>query len=328
MWDWIEWFFLSQDETKQEFLKWTAIICIALSIYMHIQRRRQVTLFLNKERQTVQIVDIKELSHDTKRYRLSLGDGSTVLGLPTGKHLVIYVPNPASCLSSGKWNGKDDPDKGKEELERKYTPVSGNETPGHVDLVVKTYRPGTFRMPDGREVKWEDGGKGGQFLDQKKVGDCVDIRGPVGINEYLGKGEFKVPGRTVTVKEVGMLAGGTGLTPMLQVVTAALRDEGDTTRFTLVYANKTEGDILCRDLIEEAERSSGGRFKVHYTLDFPPEGWKQKAGFITADMIKECLPAPSTDTLVLMCGPPPMIEHACKKNLEALGYSKSSMVSF
>lgn len=50
--------------------------------------------------------------------------------------------------------------------------------------------------------------------------------------------------------------------------------------------------------------------------------------FITADMIKEVLPPPGDDTLVLMCGPPPMIEFACKKNLEALGYPKTSMVNF
>lgn len=326
---WIEWFFLSQDETKQEVLKWTAIICIALSIYLHIARRRaEPKEFLNKERQRVQVADVKELSHDTKRIRLSLGDASTVLGLPVGKHLVVYLPNPASCLSSGNWNGKPDPDKGKEEIERKYTPVTGNETPGYVDLVVKVYRPGTVRMPDGKEAAWADGGKGSLFLDSKQPGDYVEIKGPVGVNEYLGRGAFKLPGRSLTVKHVGMLAGGTGLTPMLQVVQAALRDPEDTCKFSLIYANKTEEDILCRDLLEEAAKSSNGRFTLHYTLDFPPAGWQHKSGFITANMIKECLPPPSEETLVLMCGPPPMVEFACKKNLEALGYAKTSMVAF
>jgi len=324
----VEWL-LSDEPVKQECLKWAAIICIALSIYLHYKGwNEELKEFLNKERQKVEILDIKELSHDTKRFRLSLGNDKTILGLPVGKHLVVYVPNPAHCLSSGKWNGKEDPDKLKEEIERKYTPVTGNETPGYVDLVVKVYRPGTVRMPDGKEVIWEDGGKGSLFLDQKKVGDFLEIKGPVGLNEYLGKGEFKLPGRKAKFKEVGMMAGGTGLTPMLQVVTAALRDPDDGTEFTLLYANKTEGDILCRDLLEEAARGSNGRFKLHYTLDFPPEGWQHKTGFITQEMIKECLPGPSKDTLVLMCGPPPMVEFACKKNLEALGYDKTSMVAF
>lgn len=326
--EWIEWFFFSDDEVKQEVLKYAACICIGLSLYLHFKRRSEVTEFLTKERQRVEILDVKELSHDTKRVRLSLGDNRTILGLPVGKHLVVYAPNPAQCLTKGSWNGKQDPDNGKEEVERKYTPVTGNETPGYVDLVVKVYRPGTFHMSDGKEVTWEDGGKVSLYLDQKKPGDFIEIKGPVGLNEYLGKGEFKLPGRTVKVKEVGMLAGGTGLTPMLQVVTAALRDEGDTCNFTLIYANKTEGDILCRDLLEQAERDSDGRFKVHYTLDFPPAEWQQLSGFITPEMIKGCLPSPSKETLVLMCGPPPMIEFACKANLELLGYPKESMVVF
>lgn len=284
--------------------------------------------FLTKERQKVEIVDVKELSHDTKRVRLSLGRDRTILGLPVGKHIVVYAPNPETCCSKGTWNGKPDPDKGSNEVERKYTPVTGNETPGYCDLVIKVYRPGTVRMPDGQEVKWEDGGKGSLYLDQKKAGDFMEIKGPVGLNEYFGKGRFKVPGREVTVKSVGMLAGGTGLTPMLQVVTAALQDPGDECRFTLIYANKTEADILCHDLLEEAVERSKGRFVVHYTLDFPPKGWPHMSGFITADMIKKHFPGPSEHTLILMCGPPPMIQFACKKNLEALGYSKASMVAF
>ena len=76
------------------------------------------------------------------------------------------------------------------------------------------------------------------------------------------------------------------------------------------------------------EDTKNGRFKVYYTLDFPPEGWKGMTGFISQDMIKECLPTPSQDTLFLMCGPPPMIQFACKQNLEAFGYDKGSVLAF
>ena len=44
-----------------------------------------------------------------------------------------------------------------------------------------------------------------------------------------------------------MIAGGTGLTPMLQIIYAVLRDERDSvTTLHLLLANQTEGDILCR----------------------------------------------------------------------------------
>lgn len=49
-------------------------------------------------------------------------------------------------------------------------------------------------------------------------------------------------------------------------------------------------------------------------------GWKYSSGFISAEMIQEHLFPPGSDTLVLMCGPPPMINYACNPNLEKLGY--------
>jgi len=299
---------------------------VALGVFFLIRGRAPKT-FLNKERQRIQIIDVTSVSHDTKRLRLSLGGKSTILGLPVGKHLVLFAPNPPQCVSSGQWNGKPDSEKGIE-IQRKYTPVTGNATLGYVDLVVKIYRPGVTKMPDGREVQWDDGGKMSLYLDSKKPGDYIDIKGPVGLNEYLGRGVFKVPGRTVTVRRVAMMAGGTGLTPMLQVVEAALLDPLDKTEFSMIYANKTEHDILCMGQLEEAVARSGGRFKLHYTLDFPPANWAHKRGFITQDMIMDCLPPPAADMLVLICGPPPMVEFACKRNLEALGYGKDHMVMF
>lgn len=49
--------------------------------------------------------------------------------------------------------------------------------------------------------------------------------------------------------------------------------------------------------------------------------WKYSKGFISADMIKDHLPPPGDDTLILMCGPPAMINFACLPNLDKLGYT-------
>lgn len=50
-------------------------------------------------------------------------------------------------------------------------------------------------------------------------------------------------------------------------------------------------------------------------------GWKYSKGFVSEEMIKDNLYPPSSETLTLMCGPPPMINFACQPNLEKLGYS-------
>lgn len=290
---------------------------------------RGANVLLNRQQQEVKIIAVQELSPDTKCIRLSLGESGTILGLPTGKDIIVYAPNPAKCLESGKWNGRGDPDEGAKEIYRRYTPITGNDTPGYADIIVKIYRPGKVRMADGTEKTWEDGGKMGLYLDSKQVGDSISINGPVGIIEYLGKGSFMLPKRTLSVEKVAMLAGGSGITPMLQIVRAALQDPHDSCEFTLIYANKTESDILLREELEQLAKESEGQFKAYFTLDFPPANWKHRVGFISPEMIRSFLPPSSEKPLVLMCGPPPMVdESGCEQSLRVLGYPKSHMVTF
>lgn len=45
-------------------------------------------------------------------------------------------------------------------------------------------------------------------------------------------------------------------------------------------------------------------------------------------MVSEHMPAPGADTLILMCGPPPMLKFACLPALEALGFSDEMHFSF
>lgn len=57
-------------------------------------------------------------------------------------------------------------------------------------------------------------------------------------------------------------------------------------------------------------------------------GWKYSKGFISADMISANLPKPADDTLIIMCGPPPMINFACTPNLDKLGYPANMRFSY
>lgn len=119
-----------------------------------------------------------------------------------------------------------------------------------------------------------------------------------------------------------MIAGGSGLTPMYQLIKHALSNPEDTTNYSLIYANQTPDDILCKEQLDEWAKQHPNRVKIFYTVDRPVEGWKGGVGFINADMIKDNLPLPSDETLILMCGPPPMIKFACLPNLDTLGYSE------
>lgn len=57
-------------------------------------------------------------------------------------------------------------------------------------------------------------------------------------------------------------------------------------------------------------------------------GWAYSSGFVNEEMISNHLPPPGDDTLVLLCGPPAMINSACLPNLEKLGYDKSRIFAY
>ena len=169
-----------------------------------------------------------------------------------------------------------------------------------------------------------------QHLESLKVGETVLMRGPKGHLDYKGRGEFTISKYGAGTKEykmnkIGMVAGGTGITPMLQVLRAILKDPSDATEVWLIFANQTEEDILLR---QELERISSKKFHLHYTLDRPPKGWKYSSGFITTDMCREHLPPPHESTMIFCCGPLPMIKYACEPAFKELGFSESQWFSF
>jgi cytochrome-b5 reductase len=124
-----------------------------------------------------------------------------------------------------------------------------------------------------------------------------------------------------------MIAGGTGITPMVQIIRAALRNPSDKTTLSLIYANVNWDDILLKKELDDLVATHPARFRLFYVLNNPPSGWTGGVGFVTKDHIKEHLPNPTdTNSKLLMCGPPPMIA-AMKKNLDELKYPAPRTIS-
>jgi cytochrome-b5 reductase len=184
---------------------------------------------------------------------------------------------------------------------RSYTPTSNNLDAGVLELVIKIY-------PDGQLT--------GKYFANLKVGDEVLFRGPKGAYTHtVGQ-----------CKKIGMIAGGTGITPMYQLIRAICEDEHDTTEVSLILANRSEEDILLREQLEKFARRYPKNFKLWYMLDQPPQDWAYGSGFVTADVMKEKLPAPGPDTKIMLCGPPGMV-NASKKALEGLGFKAPGAVA-
>ncbi|KAG7477773.1 hypothetical protein MATL_G00073230 [Megalops atlanticus] len=282
----------------------STVVILLGNYFLRKKKTPKITLLDPTVKYQLRLIDKEVISHDTRRFRFALPSPEHILGLPVGKHVYLSARIDGNLVV------------------RPYTPVSSDDDKGFVDLVVKIY----FKNVN---PKFPDGGKMSQYLESLNLGDVVDFRGPGGLLEYKGQGRFAVqpdkksPGEIKTASSLGLIAGGTGITPMLQLVRAILKDPNDKTNCSLLFANQTEKDILLRDELEEIQARHPDRFKLWFTVDRAPEGWDFSQGFINADMIREHLPPPDDDTLVLMCGPPPMIQFACSPNLDKLGYRQS-----
>ena len=57
-----------------------------------------------------------------------------------------------------------------------------------------------------------------QYMEKMAIGDSIDVKGPLGHFVYKGKGIYSHHGHEGKVKQMSMIAGGTGITPMWQVV--------------------------------------------------------------------------------------------------------------
>lgn len=266
--------------------------------------KREDLVALNpKKRIPFKLVEKEILSHDTRRFRFALQSDKHVLGLPVGNHMLV----------AAKVNEKL--------TMRAYTPTSSNDDIGYFDLVIKVYFKNVH-------PKFPEGGVLSQHFDTLKIGDEIEVKGPLGHVSYMGKGDFILHGKPEHLKNVGLLAGGTGITPCYQIIKAILKDPEDETRVFLLYANKTEEDILLRKELDALAAAHPKKFKLHYTLDKSPKGWAYSEGHINQEMLKETMPPSSPNTKIMMCGPPPMLNYACIPNLQKNGYAETDYLNF
>ncbi|PYH75715.1 hypothetical protein BO82DRAFT_298091 [Aspergillus uvarum CBS 121591] len=220
---------------------------------------------------------------------------------PNVYHIVFALPHPDDRLGlpTGQHIALRASIKG-QSVSRSYTPISNNSDLGRIELLIKVYDQGLMT----------------QHLAAMALGQEIEIRGPKGAMKFTP--DF--------ARHIGMIAGGTGITPMYQIIRASLDDPSNEIEITLLYANNTEGDILLRRELDTYAARFPERFRVEYVLSRPEGEWDGRKGFVTQELIQEAFPAPAPDTRVFLCGPPPMIE-AMKGNLVGLGYQPPGVVS-
>lgn len=205
---------------------------------------------------------------------------------------------------------------------RPYTAVSDDDAKGHLDLLVKKY----------------EGGAMSSHIHSLQPGDKLDVKGPI----------VKYKWAPNKHEEIALVAGGTGITPMYQLIKAIFTSPQaatDKTKVTLVFGNISEKDILLHKELRDIENKYPQRFRAFYVLEKPEDeaAFAKTAGtkgYITKDLLKQVLPEPKNgDKIkVFVCGPPGLMNAVSgNKNspsdqgdltgaLQELGYAKDQVL--
>ncbi|PHP68949.1 flavodoxin reductase [Zhengella mangrovi] len=139
-------------------------------------------------------------------------------------------------------------------------------------------------------------------LHELLVGDAVLVGDPFETFRYRGQGVF--------------IAGGAGFTPFLAIL-RGLKEKSALAGNTLVFANKTEADIICRDELDKMP----GLEVVHVLSEERRSGMHH--GMVDAELLREVTGGEFGQEFYL-CGPPPMME-AVQDALDTVGVKPDSV---
>jgi len=177
---------------------------------------------------------------------------------------------------------------GDDPVARAFTPVSSNALIGQFLLAIKVY-------PDG---------KMSQHMANLPIGDAINFK----YFPQCDKVQYPFGAKTIT-----MLAGGTGIAPMIQALHAILGTEGDDTKVVLLFGNKKREDILGEDLLDDWKSRFPDRLKIVHVLSRAGEDstWLGEKGRIDKALLEKYIAPPSQDSKIFVCGPPPMYDALC-----------------
>jgi ring-1,2-phenylacetyl-CoA epoxidase subunit PaaE len=152
-------------------------------------------------------------------------------------------------------------------------------------------------------VKRVEGGKMSNYLnDYLQIGQAIEVMVP--------EGRFCPDLGETYNKHLLLIAGGSGITPMLSILKTALQ-VAPASRISLVYANRNPESVIFYRELEKLRTQHNERLKVVYLADEASSDWQGITGRLDRAKMASLaadVEALSENTEIYLCGPGPMME--------------------
>ncbi len=144
----------------------------------------------------------------------------------------------------------------------------------------------------------EDGEVSPYLVDELRVGDELELRGPIG-GYFVWEASLGGP--------LLLIAGGSGVVPLRAILRHwATGDRAVDSR--LIYSSRSLSDVIYRDELLGLAAQDGAEIHLALTRTWP-ERWDGHRGRIDRELLEDLAWAPKDQPLVYVCGPSSLVEN-------------------
>ncbi|MDX6253634.1 MAG: hypothetical protein QOF10_6994 [Kribbellaceae bacterium] len=223
-------------------------------------------------RLTWQVGTVTEIRTETETARTVVLDVPDWPGHLAGQHLDVRLTAPDGYRAS-----------------RSYSLASAW-TGDTIELTVE-------QVPDGEVSPY--------LVDVLKVGDPLEVRGPVG-GWFVWKPEQAGP--------VQLIGGGSGVVPLMAMLRAHAAVGSDAPA-RLLYSVRRPSSVIYVNDLKELATSDDVTLTFAYTREAPPG--EPRIGRVDAELLKAVAFAPEDEPTIYVCGPTPFVETVADLLVEA-----------
>lgn len=152
------------------------------------------------------------------------------------------------------------------------------------------------------------------LLDELRVGDQIELRGPIG-------GYFTwAPSSN---RPLMLIGGGSGVVPLMSILRTR-RVAGSAVQARLLYSSRSVDQILYRAELDEIGATAGGPEIVHTLTRGAPPGWAGEQGRVDEAMLARQSIGANDEPDIFVCGPTPFVESVAD-HLLSLGHAEANI---